>query len=146
MAGKSDSNKRRGSIYEMEFLTRALKNGLEVFTPIGDYLPQDCLVLNEHGRVYKVQVKGTAKKADEYNNRKHPRYRLSTGTGRNGRSLINCEKVDIIAGYIEPIDTFYLIPCSEIKSVTTCVYSDNPDTTSHLEKYRENWTVFKEVL
>lgn len=39
--------KRKGSLYEQIFFTEALRQGLEVFVPLGDYLPQDCIVMNQ---------------------------------------------------------------------------------------------------
>ena len=54
--------KRKGNIYEQIFFTEALSHNLEIFTPLGDYLPQDCLVMNQAGKVFKVQIKGTEDK------------------------------------------------------------------------------------
>ena len=51
--------KRKGSLYEQKFFSEALEHGLEVFVPLGDYLPQDCLVMNSAGKIFKVQIKGT---------------------------------------------------------------------------------------
>ena len=42
--------KRKGSLYEQKFFSEALEHGLEVFVPLGDYLPQDCLVMNTAGK------------------------------------------------------------------------------------------------
>jgi hypothetical protein len=52
--------KRAGNLYEQIFFAEALSKDLEVFTPLGDYLPQDCLVMNKAGKVFKTQIKGTA--------------------------------------------------------------------------------------
>ena len=48
--------KRKGNLYEQIFFTEALSRNLEVFTPLGDYLPQDCLVMNQAGKVFKIDV------------------------------------------------------------------------------------------
>ncbi len=149
MAGKLDktgydkrNNKRNGFLYEMQFFTKALQKGLEVFLPTGDYLPQDCHVVNNDGQVYRVQIKGTATAVAEGTGRKIPRYRLSTGSGSKGKVAIKCNDVDIVAGYIAPIDQWYIIPCTELSGVTTWVYPNDPKTKSKIEKYRENWDVF----
>jgi hypothetical protein len=147
MGGKLDkrgynNNKRDGFIYEMEFFTRALRNDLEVFLPAGDYLPQDCIVQNSEGKVFKVQVKGTRTASNEGPRRKFPRYRLSTGSGQKGKSVISPKEVDVVACYLAPMDIFYLLPVKVLKGVTTWIYAGDPKTKSRLEKYRENWSIF----
>ena len=57
--------KRAGNLYEQRFYTEALSRGFEVFIPLGDYLPQDAIVMNSAGKLFKVQVKGTEKKDRE---------------------------------------------------------------------------------
>ena len=49
--------KRKGSLYEQKFFSEALEHGLEVFVPLGDYLPQDCLVMNSAGKIFKFRSK-----------------------------------------------------------------------------------------
>ena len=66
--------KRRGSLYEQTFFTEALARNLEVFTPLGDYLPQDCLVMNQAGKIFKVQIKGTKDKVFDKANKGQGRY------------------------------------------------------------------------
>ena len=137
MGGKSgNSNKKDGFRYEMNFFNEAIKRGLDVFIPAGDYLPQDCIIQNSEGKIYKVQEKGTNTSVQD---KKIPRYRLSTGKGSRGKTIIDC---DIIAGYVAPLDLLYLIPCEEILGVSTWLYPDDPKTKSRLEKFRENWSVF----
>ena len=143
MAGKlGNSNKKDGFRYEMNFFNEALKRGLDVFIPAGDYLPQDCIIQNSEGKIYKVQVKGTNTSVQEKQVKKIPRYRLSTGKGRKGKSVIDCNDCDILVGYVAPLDIMYLIPCGEILGVSTWLYPDDPKTKSRLEKFRENWSVF----
>ena len=54
------ANKARGTVYEYKFFTKALDLGYDVFIPAGDNLPIDCIVQNGAGKLYKVQIKGTA--------------------------------------------------------------------------------------
>ena len=54
--------KNKGTLYEQTFFTEALFRNLHVFPPVGDYLPIDCLVMNDAGKVFKVQIKGTENK------------------------------------------------------------------------------------
>ena len=136
-------NKRAGAVYEYKFFAQAMGRGLEVFVPAGDHLPQDCHVVNEKGTVFRVQIKGTRTSVNEGNSRKIPRYRLSTGSGQKGKKVIDCNEVDIVVGYIAPLDIFYILPCEILKGVTTWVYPGDPETKALTEKYRENWDVFK---
>jgi hypothetical protein len=57
--------KRKGNLYEQKFFSEALERGLEVFVPLGDYLPQDCLVMNTAGKIFKIQIKGTESKSKD---------------------------------------------------------------------------------
>ena len=109
--------KRKGSLYEQTFFTEALARNLEVFTPLGDYLPQDCLVMNQAGKVFKVQIKGTKDKVIDKSNGGLGRYMITTGSGTSKKKSIDCTKVDILAAYVEAIPTWYIIPCLEVKKL-----------------------------
>ena len=136
--------KRKGSLYEQTFFTEALSRNLEVFTPLGDYLPQDCLVMNQAGKIFKVQIKGTKDKQFDKANKGLGRYMITTSTGRIKKETLDCTKVDILAAYIESIPTWYIIPCLEINScIRISLYAHNPNSKAKHEKYREAWDIFK---
>jgi hypothetical protein len=136
--------KRRGSLYEQTFFTEALARNLEVFTPLGDYLPQDCLVMNQAGKIFKVQIKGTKDKVFDKPNKGQGRYMVTTASGTSKKMTIDCTKVDILAAYIEAIPTWYIIPCLEInQAVRISLYAHNPSSKAKHEKYREAWDLFK---
>ena len=136
--------KRKGSLYEQTFFTEALARNLEVFTPLGDYLPQDCLVMNQAGKIFKVQIKGTKDKQFDKANKGLGRYMITTSTGRIKKETLDCTKVDILAAYIESIPTWYIIPCLEINScIRISLYAHNPNSKAKHEKYREAWDIFK---
>ncbi len=133
------NTKRKGYIYEQTFFTEALQRGLEVFTPLGDYLPQDCIVVNAAGKKFNVQIKGTEKSNEDKN-----RYKFSVTTGRAVKQPLDCTKVDVVAIFCADIDTWYLIPCMAIDgALTVAVYPHNPKSKAKHEKYRENWQIFK---
>ena len=136
--------KRKGSLYEQTFFTEALARNLEVFTPLGDYLPQDCLVMNQAGKIFKVQIKGTKDKQFDKANKGLGRYMITTSTGRIKKETLDCTKVDILAAYIESIPTWYIIPCLEINScIRISLYAHNPNSKAKHEKFREMWDYFK---
>lgn len=137
-----NNNKKSGSLYEYKFFAKAMDQGLEVFVPAGDHLPQDCHVVNSDGEVLRVQVKGTNVPVVRGASETFPRYRLCTSSRREDKRPINCDEVDVLAGYIEPLDLFYIIPSKDLKSITSWFYPHNPKTKSPFEKYRENWGVF----
>ena len=78
--------KRKGNLYEQKYFTSALEAGLEVFVPLGDYLPQDCMVMNSAGRVFKVQIKGTETKSKDPQRKGVGRYQVTTSSGANGKN------------------------------------------------------------
>ena len=136
--------KRKGSLYEQTFFTEALSRNLEVFPPLGDYLPQDCLVMNQAGKVFKVQIKGTKDKVFDKANKGLGRYMITTSTGRIKKETLDCTKVDVLAAYIESIPTWYIIPCLEINQcIRISLYAHNPLSKAKHEKFREAWDIFK---
>ena len=141
----NSNNKKSGALYEYKFFAAAMDRGLEVFIPAGDHLPQDCHVVNHSGEVLRVQVKGTSVPIVQGASEKSPRYRLCTSSQRAIKKPIDVSEVDVLAGYIEPLDVFYIIPSKDLKSVTSWLYPHNPKTKSPFEKFRENWGVFMEA-
>lgn len=140
----SKMTKRFGYIYEQEFFTKSLRQGLEVFTPLGDHLPVDCIVVNSAGKKFNVQIKGSGKASSSERKNGCNRYKFSTTTGRSVKHPLDCTKVDVVAIYCADIDTWYLIPCMAIDgALTVAVYPHNPDSKAKHEKYRENWEIFK---
>ena len=134
----------KGSLYEQIFFAEALKHGLEVFPPLGDYLPIDCLVMNGAGRVFKVQIKGTGNSELCSKNKGAGRYKITTSCGNSNKSPLDCTKVDVLAAYIEDLELWYLIPCMSVDNALTIgLYPNTPDSRGKHEKFRENWGLFK---
>jgi hypothetical protein len=134
--------KRQGNLYEQIFFTEALKHGLEVFTPLGDYLPQDCIVMNQAGRPFKVQIKGTGGLMKEGRGGLG-RYMVTAATGSKEKDPIDCTKVDVMAAYVEPKNCWYLIPCLYLSGIRITLCPHNPQSRGKYEKFLECWDVFK---
>ena len=133
--------KRAGNLYEQRFFTEALSRGFEVFIPLGDYLPQDAIVMNSAGKLFKVQVKGTEKKDREGG---FGRYSICSSSGRGARKPIDCTKVDVLVAYIGHEDVFYIIPSVLLDSaMRVSLYPHNPNSKAKHEKFKENWDIFK---
>ena len=138
------SMKFKGNLYGQIFFTEALRHGLEVFPPLGDYLPIDCLVMNSAGRVFKIQIKGTTRPIFCEKNKGVGRYKITSCSGRIKKNPLDCTKVDILAAYIEDLKFWYLIPCMALDSATTIgLYPHIADSKAKHEKFKENWNLFK---
>ena len=136
--------KRKGNLYEQKFFSEALNQGFEVFTPLGDYLPQDCLVMNVAGKVFKVQIKGTEAKSKDPKRGGLGRYMVTCATGSAGKESIDCTKVDILVAYVEEENIFYIIPAIELNGVIRIsLYPHNPNSKARLEQFKDNWKIFK---
>jgi len=132
-------SKRLGYIYEQDFFAKALRHGLEVFVPLGDYLPQDCIVVNAAGKKFNVQIKGTEMAREPVK-----RYKFTCTTGRVSKKPLDCTKVDVLAALCDDIGVWYLIPCLAIDSaVTIGVYPHIANSKAKHEKFKENWEIFK---
>ena len=75
--------KREGTSHEARFKSEALKRGLDVLVPEGDYLPYDCMVVNGEGTKIRVQVTGTS-----YRAKGSKAHRLLAGAARRKPPLI----------------------------------------------------------
>ena len=106
--------KHKGTLYEQIFFSEVFARNHEVFTPIGDYLPQDCLLMNQAGKIFRVQIKGTEDKVADKSRGGLGRYMITTATGHTGKTSIDPSKVDVVAAYVASIPTWYIIPILNI--------------------------------
>ena len=135
-------NKKRGTVYEYRFFASILDRGYELFIPAGDDLPVDCIVQNGAGKLFRVQIKGTGRA--ETKRRQEPRYKVLAGTGSGSKMSIDCTKVDILCAYVEPVDTWYIIPCLELNNaLSVWFYPHSGNSNARTEQFRENWDYFK---
>ena len=109
-------------MYEYKFFSKILEKGYDLFIPAGDNLPIDCIVQNGAGNLYKVQIKGTASENREGGRTGKKRYKVLAATGQSSKTSIDCTKVDILAAYVEPVNTWYIIPCLEIGAKSVWFY------------------------
>lgn len=132
------SNKARGTLYEHRFIVQCLERGLAPFIPIESGSAQDLLVMNRDSTVFRVQVKGTSVPVQK--GKGVVRYKISASTGQYVKQVIDCQKVDIVAAYIDPLDSWYIIPCDEVN--VTSVWISPSSQTSRFEKYKDYWELF----
>ena len=130
--------KRRGSQYESAFVTQALKRGLDILEPYGDYMPYDVMVQNADGRIQRVQVKGTGARI-----KGKPGYKIIAASGNTGKTPLNPEEVDVLAAYVELEDTWYLIPIKKLKGNVSVYLNPNTKRNGRYEVWKEAWNVFQ---
>lgn len=135
------SPKQVGAAAEAMFAARALARGLAVFYPFGDYLPQDMIVMNGAGVLFKVQIKSTQEPAKESCG--GTRYKIQPVSGRDQKQALDCTKVDVLSCYIQELEMFYLVPCMELMGKKSMwLYGHNSESKGMYEPYKENWDVF----
>ena len=101
--------------------------------------------MNQAGKVYKVQIKGTADKVADKSRGGMGRYMITTTAGASHKESIDPSKVDVLAAYVAALPTWYLIPILSIDSaIRISLYPHNPTSKAKHEKYREFWDCFKQ--
>jgi hypothetical protein len=138
-----NSTKQVGASAEAMFAARALSKGLSVFFPWGDYLPQDVIVMNGAGVLFKVQIKSTQERAKEVAGSSGTRYKIQPVSGRDYKHPLDCTKVDVLSCYIQELDLFYMVPCMELMGKKGMwLYGHNDTSKGMYEQYKERWEVF----
>jgi hypothetical protein len=132
------NTKRRGSQYEAAFVTQALKRGLDILEPYGDYMPYDIMVQNADGRIQRVQVKGTGARI-----KGKPGFKIIAASGNTTKTPINPEEVDVLAAYVEPEDVWYLIPVVKLTGNVSVYLNPHSKVNGRYEVWKEAWNVFQ---
>jgi PD-(D/E)XK endonuclease len=133
IAASHDSPGRAGELVEAAFLHKVTGLGLSVAKPWGDSDRYD-LIVDSGKRLWRVQVK-------------------STGCLRRKRFSINArghtdrytaEEIDFLAGYIVPLDLWYVVPVKAFAPKTSLkFYPERKNSRGRYEKYREAWWQLK---
>ena len=131
------NTKRRGSQYEAAFVTQALKRGLDILEPVGDYMIYDLMVSNSAGRIQRVQVKGTSSQI-----KSKPGYKIVAASGNLKKVPLNPDDVDVLAVYVEPCDVWYLIPVRKLDGGVSVYLNPATKVNAKYEVWKEAWNVF----
>ncbi len=127
--------KALGELAELAFLYRAASLGFTVSKPLGDNEPFD-FILNSGQRLWRVQVKSTYHlgKGGEYSLR-------ATRASVGGRTrAYSPDSIDILAGWVMPLDTWYIIPVEAFAPRRTlAVYPHREPDAGQFECFREAW-------
>tara|TARA_Y100001938_G_scaffold10242_1_gene12610 strand:- start:934 stop:1335 length:402 start_codon:yes stop_codon:yes gene_type:complete len=130
------NTKRQGASYEALFKSEALRRGLDVLDPVGDYLTYDVLVTKGKS-VFRVQIKGTTSRPK---GKKH--FKIQAAKGRYSREMLTKDHCDVFAAYVAPAKTWYIIPTEELIAVSMYLSPDNEYSNAQYEMWKEAWNVF----
>ena len=136
MTGKPRNHKLEGSYYEQLFAAEALKRGIAVSWPVGDYLGFDAII-GEGKTFARIQVKGTrgSRGRDKVNYAFH----FGRGVDKKGAATF-----DYLAGRVEHRDygCWYIVPKEELVGIKTVkVYPHIPRSKSRYHPYRNAWQI-----
>ncbi len=131
----------KGRYYEVLFKAECLKRKLEVLSPECTHLPFD-VAIYAAGRFLRIQIKGTStlqvrpkrKSVDRF-------YRFNTMNAR--RQYYADMGIDFIAGFVEPMDSWYIFPAAEITSPSIEI---RPNATGRAADAKERWDLLDPTM
>jgi|10_taG_2_1085330.scaffolds.fasta_scaffold22453_2 hypothetical protein len=135
----ANPSKKQGASFEARFTADAIARGFDVLEPAGDYLGYDRIAVNDRGETFRVQVKGTS-----YKQKGKQSYKILAATGRGGlqKNILTVDDADILALYVEPVETWYMIPIEKLTSKSVLVSPSDEKSVGRYETWREAWNVF----
>ena len=138
---KPTNGKRAGASYEAVFIAEAMKRGLNVLEPRGDFLPYDVLVENRHGGLIRVQIKGTTYKQKG----KIETYRVTASKGktRTGKYMITKDDADVLAVYVAPVDSWFHIPVEYLMSAAVHLRPTIEESKGQYQVWLNAWNVYQ---
>ena len=131
---------RVGAMFESLFAWEAMRRGLDVATPTAHHLPFDLIVSNQSGKLFRVQVKGTASIQDG------KFYKFITRRGQGTKKRVDYRnEIDALVGIVErPGDrVFYIIPSIALGDQLSIKVRPSIASRGKFEKYREAWEIFE---
>ncbi|MGH9580066.1 MAG: group I intron-associated PD-(D/E)XK endonuclease [Terriglobales bacterium] len=123
--------KHKGEVAELCFAHRATRLGLVVSKPYGDTAPYD-FVVEGGGALRRVQVR-SAWSHDLWGS-----YQVTATHRANGQRAYTSAQIEVLAAYLVPENTWYLIPIDALLGRKT-FHLGGRDRL--LERYRELWSI-----
>ena len=136
MSSSAGDAKRQGELAELVFAQRAVELGMRVSKPWGESSPYD-YVVDWQGRLQRVQVKSVGVE-------QQGAYRVGTGSGRSSKRAYTAKEIDVLAAYVIPENTWYLIPVAAFTPVKTIHLCPGRRSKRKFERFREAWRVLME--
>lgn len=128
----SSNAQRIGAIAESKYITDCLERDFEPHLPVTP-MPWDFIVHCPAGDL-KVQVKSTSVRSNE------GCFFINSSSGHTNKEQVS-DMVDIVACYASLIDTWWMIPRSDLTSKTIKLYEQH-NTKSKYKKYQNNWSQY----
>jgi hypothetical protein len=132
---KFRSRKKQGEWVEQLFVLMVLALGLQACRPIGDSDAYDITVENPvTGTRKRVQVKSVSVAGESV------AFAVNCGRGCDWKRTYTAKEVDLIAAYVLPEKTWYVIPVKEVRRLKRFrVRPQSPQTNYRFERFKEAW-------
>ncbi|MEL0118500.1 MAG: group I intron-associated PD-(D/E)XK endonuclease [Opitutae bacterium] len=131
-----NQNKAAGAYYEACFRSTAMSHGLHIYDPVGDYLPVDAIVQNKAGKLFRIQIRGTAYKDKGC-------VKVSTRAGIRKTAYLSSSTYDVFAAYASDFGVWYLIPSTLMGNRDNAkFYPHVENSKGQWEKYKDRWSIF----
>ena len=129
---KRPNTKRTGELAEAAFVVKAASLGFAVSKPWGDSERYD-FILDAGHRTFRVQVKCTESiNANAYQVQ-------STYTNGNHKGHYTAADIDVLVGYVLPLDLWYVVPVEALPGSASLRFYPNGSISKRVrfEQYRE---------
>jgi hypothetical protein len=133
---KSLSRKAAGEAVELAFMARAAALGLTVCKPLGDSASYDVVIGSPGSRLLRVQVKSVCSSAG-------PRYTIHAGHRLRSRTPYTADEIDLLAAWVAPFDTWYIIPVDALGGRARFRVYPKPTSRGQFEGFRERWDLLQ---
>lgn len=131
--------KRLGEVSQAAFLLKAEMMGFSLALPWGDSERYDFVVGKAGERMLRVQVKGTGRLY-----RRGYEVQPVHATRGQGKRRYTKRDIDVLAGHVQPLDVWYLIPIEAVgRAKSLRFYPDVESRRPRWERWREAWDVLR---
>lgn len=135
------NNSALGKLAELEFNITALRRGYACLWPSVDIHGYDC-VIDSNGRLFKVQIKSTAKV--HYNNRGYQEVKFSCSKGKSSAVPYDRTDFDFLVCFSHELKKWWIIPMEETPiekgSRSLSIYPERKN--SKYTKFENAWHLF----
>lgn len=116
-----------------QFLRTVLGMGMAVTKPWGESQGYDFIV-DASGKLTRVQVKAAFRQGRQGG--------FSLRTYRSSKECYTAREIDALAGYVAPLDAWYLFPVWMVRKVRSLkLFPGSLKKRSKFERWREAWWV-----
>lgn len=129
-------SRRRGEIAELHFQLTVYEKGYECLRVHGDNKKYDWIVDLGKGKFSRVQVKSTAQFIETSGG---GAYSITALSGGGIKKVYNKKDIDILACYVEPENSWYIIPVEKLKTKSIRLYPHRVNEEGYYERYKEAW-------